>query len=186
MFEGSRAGRSGTAPEADCPEPGPSALVASPATMPPAIRKIAKKYLRDPQEIAVKGKTTTGTNTRQRYLQVMGSHKMEAMTRILEVGDYDGVIVFVRTKAATEEVADRLKARGYAAAAINGDIPQNMRERTVEALREGKIDVLERKNAGEALADAGHFDGRCGQLRCSRGVRLHRESSERDRGKWPG
>ncbi len=112
------------------------------ATMPPAIRKIAKQYLRDPQEIAVKGKTTTGTNTRQRYLQVMGSHKMEAMTRILEVGDYDGVIVFVRTKAATEEVADRLKARGYAAAAINGDIPQNMRERTVEALREGKIDVL--------------------------------------------
>jgi ATP-dependent RNA helicase DeaD len=112
------------------------------ATMPPVIRKIAKQYLRDPQEIAVKGKTTTGTNTRQRYLQVMGSHKMEAMTRILEVGDYDGVIVFVRTKAATEEVADRLKARGYAAAAINGDIPQNMRERTVEALREGKIDVL--------------------------------------------
>ncbi|ALU40728.1 cold-shock protein [Kocuria flava] len=112
------------------------------ATMPPAIRKIAKQYLRDPQEIAVKGRTTTGTNTRQRYLQVMGSHKMEAMTRILEVGDYDGVIVFVRTKAATEEVADRLKARGYAAAAINGDIPQNMRERTVEALREGKVDIL--------------------------------------------
>jgi ATP-dependent RNA helicase DeaD len=112
------------------------------ATMPPAIRKIAKKYLRSPQEITVKAKTTTGTNTRQRYLQVMGSHKMEAMTRILEVGDYDGVIVFVRTKAATEEVADRLKARGYAAAAINGDIPQNMRERTVEALREGKIDIL--------------------------------------------
>ncbi|WP_309126526.1 DEAD/DEAH box helicase [Kocuria sp.] len=112
------------------------------ATMPPAIRKIAKQYLRDPQEIAVKGKTTTGTNTRQRYLQVMGSHKMEAMTRILEVGDYDGVIVFVRTKAATEEVADRLKSRGYTAAAINGDIPQNMRERTVEALRDGKIDIL--------------------------------------------
>lgn len=112
------------------------------ATMPKAIRRIAQQYLRDPQEITVKAKTTTGTNTRQRYMQVMGPHKLDAMTRVLEVEDYDGVIVFVRTKAATEEIADKLKARGYTAAAINGDIPQNLRERTVDSLREGKIDIL--------------------------------------------
>ncbi|CAL8899271.1 ATP-dependent RNA helicase DeaD [Kocuria varians] len=112
------------------------------ATMPKAIRRIAQQYLRDPQEITVKAKTTTGTNTRQRYMQVMGPHKLDAMTRVLEVEDYDGVIVFVRTKAATEEIADKLKARGYTAAAINGDIPQNLRERTVDSLRDGKIDIL--------------------------------------------
>ncbi|MGX0670981.1 ATP-dependent RNA helicase DeaD [Kocuria marina] len=112
------------------------------ATMPKAIRRIAQQYLHDPQEITVKAKTTTGSNTRQRYMQVMGPHKLDAMTRVLEVEDYDGVIVFVRTKAATEEIADKLKARGYTAAAINGDIPQNLRERTVDSLRDGKIDIL--------------------------------------------
>lgn len=112
------------------------------ATMPKAIRRIAQQYLRDPKEITVKAKTTTGTNTRQRFMQVMGPHKLDAMTRVLEVEDYDGVIVFVRTKAATEEIADKLKARGYTAAAINGDIPQNLRERTVDSLRDGKVDIL--------------------------------------------
>ncbi|WP_051476631.1 DEAD/DEAH box helicase [Arthrobacter sp. Br18] len=112
------------------------------ATMPAAIRRIAKKYLNDPAEISVKGKTTTGTNTRQRYLQVMGPHKLDAMTRILEVEDFDGIIAFVRTKMATEDLADKLRSRGFSAAAINGDIPQQQRERTVEALRDGKIDIL--------------------------------------------
>ncbi|MDY3048411.1 MAG: helicase-related protein, partial [Rothia sp. (in: high G+C Gram-positive bacteria)] len=100
------------------------------------------KYLNDPVEVRVKSKTTTSANIRQRYMQVMHSHKLEAMTRVLEVEDYDGVIAFVRTKKETEEVADKLKARGYQAAAINGDIPQNQRERTVEALRDGRIDIL--------------------------------------------
>ena len=112
------------------------------ATMPGAIRKIAKKYLNDPAEITVKSKTTTGVNTRQRYVQVMGPHKLDAMSRILETEDFDGVIAFVRTKMATEDLADKLKSRGYKAAAINGDIPQQQRERTVEALRDGKIDIL--------------------------------------------
>ncbi|NYE95359.1 ATP-dependent RNA helicase DeaD [Psychromicrobium silvestre] len=112
------------------------------ATMPGQIRRIAKKYLKDPAEISVKARTTTGENTRQRYLQVMGPHKLDAMTRILEVEEYDGVIAFVRTKMATEELADKLKSRGYRAAAINGDIPQQQRERTVEALRSGNIDIL--------------------------------------------
>ncbi|EMY33653.1 DNA/RNA helicase [Arthrobacter crystallopoietes BAB-32] len=112
------------------------------ATMPTAIRRIAKKYLKDPAEISVKSKTSTGTNIRQRYVQVMGAHKLDAMTRILETEEFDGVIAFVRTKMATEDLADKLKARGFTAAAINGDIPQQQRERTVEALREGKIDIL--------------------------------------------
>ncbi|GLB67549.1 DEAD/DEAH box helicase [Arthrobacter mangrovi] len=112
------------------------------ATMPSAIRRIAKKYLKDPAEISVKSKTSTGSNIRQRYVQVMGAHKLDAMTRILETEEFDGVIAFVRTKMATEDLADKLKARGFTAAAINGDIPQQQRERTVEALREGKVDIL--------------------------------------------
>ena len=112
------------------------------ATMPSSIRRIAKQYLRDPQEISVKSSTSTGTNIRQRYVQVMGPHKLDALTRILEAEPFDGVIAFVRTKMATEDLADKLKARGFQAAAINGDIPQQQRERTVENLRSGKIDIL--------------------------------------------
>jgi ATP-dependent RNA helicase DeaD len=112
------------------------------ATMPSQIRRMSKQYLNNPAEISVKSKTTTGANTRQRYLQVMGPHKLDAMTRILEVEEFDGVIAFVRTKMATEDLADKLKARGFQAAAINGDIPQQQRERTVDALKEGRIDIL--------------------------------------------
>ena len=112
------------------------------ATMPNSIRKIAQQYLNDPTEIRVKAKTTTSANISQRYMQVMHSHKLDAMTRVLEVENYDGIIVFVRTKKETEEVADKLKARGFQAAAINGDIPQQLRERTVDALRDGRIDIL--------------------------------------------
>ena len=112
------------------------------ATMPRTIRRIASEYLRNPQEVAVKSKQTTGANITQRYLQVMGAHKLDAMTRILESEEFDGVIAFVRTKMATEDLTDKLKARGFTAAAINGDIPQQQRERTVENLRAGKIDIL--------------------------------------------
>jgi ATP-dependent RNA helicase DeaD len=112
------------------------------ATMPRTIRRIASEYLRNPQEVAVKSKQSTGTNITQRYLQVMGAHKLDAMTRILESETFEGVIAFVRTKMATEDLADKLKARGFTAAAINGDIPQQQRERTIENLRSGKIDIL--------------------------------------------
>lgn len=112
------------------------------ATMPRTIRRIASEYLRNPEEVSVKSKQSTGTNITQRYLQVMGAHKLDAMTRILESEEFDGVITFVRTKMATEDLADKLKARGFTAAAINGDIPQQQRERTVENLRSGKIDIL--------------------------------------------
>jgi ATP-dependent RNA helicase DeaD len=112
------------------------------ATMPGQIRRMSKQYLNNPAEISVKSKTSTGTNIRQRYLQVMGPHKLDALTRILEVEEFDGVIAFVRTKMATEDLADKLKSRGFQAAAINGDIPQQQRERTVDALKEGRIDIL--------------------------------------------
>ena len=112
------------------------------ATMPSQIRRLSKQYLNNPAEVQVKSKTTTGANTRQRYLQVMGPHKLDALTRILEVEEFEGVIAFVRTKMATEDLADKLSSRGFQAAAINGDIPQQQRERTVEALRDGKIDIL--------------------------------------------
>jgi ATP-dependent RNA helicase DeaD len=115
------------------------------ATMPPAIRKITTKYLHDPVEVTVKGKTATAENISQRYIQVAGPRKMDALTRVLEVEPFEAMIVFVRTKQATEEVAERLRSRGFSAAAINGDIPQAQRERTIAALREGGaggIDIL--------------------------------------------
>ncbi|WP_123028536.1 DEAD/DEAH box helicase [Mycolicibacterium stellerae] len=112
------------------------------ATMPPAIRKITSKYLHDPVEVTVKSKTQTAENITQRYIEVHGPRKMDALTRLLEVEQGDAMIVFVRTKQATEEVAEKLKARGFAAAAINGDIPQAVRERTIAALKDGTIDIL--------------------------------------------
>ena len=115
------------------------------ATMPPAIRKLTKKYLHDPVEITAKAKTATAENISQRYIQVFGPRKMEALTRLLEVEPFEAMIVFVRTKQATEEVAERLRARGFSAAAINGDIPQAQRERTITALKNGGakgIDIL--------------------------------------------
>jgi ATP-dependent RNA helicase DeaD len=112
------------------------------ATMPPAIRKITAKYLHDPFEVTSKAKTATAENISQRYIQVASARKMDALTRILEVEPFEAMIVFVRTKQATEEVAERLRARGFSAAAINGDIPQAQRERTIAALRDGGIDIL--------------------------------------------
>ncbi|WP_193048234.1 DEAD/DEAH box helicase [Mycolicibacterium baixiangningiae] len=112
------------------------------ATMPPGIKKITAKYLHDPVEVTVKSKTQTAENITQRYIQVSYPRKMDALTRLLEVEQGDGMIVFVRTKQATEEVAEKLRARGFAAAAINGDIPQAVRERTIAQLKDGSIDIL--------------------------------------------
>jgi ATP-dependent RNA helicase DeaD len=125
---------------ADTPEYKQVALFS--ATMPPAIRKITSKYLHDPVEVTVKSKTQTAENITQRYIQVAGPRKMDALTRLLEVEPFDAMIVFVRTKQATEEVAEKLRARGFAAAAINGDIPQAVRERTIASLKDGSIDIL--------------------------------------------
>jgi len=112
------------------------------ATMPPQIRRISKKYLTDPEEITVKNKTTTSANTTQRYLLVSYPQKVDALTRILEVENFEGMIVFTRTKNETETLAEKLRARGYSAMAINGDVPQATRERTVEQLKSGKLDIL--------------------------------------------
>ncbi|MGK3947777.1 DEAD/DEAH box helicase [Microbacterium sp. K2] len=112
------------------------------ATMPPQIRRLAQKYLRDPEEISIKSKTATGTNITQRYLVVSYAQKVDALTRILEVENFDGMIVFVRTKNETETLAEKLRARGYSAAAINGDVAQVQRERSVNQLKDGKLDIL--------------------------------------------
>jgi len=112
------------------------------ATMPQQIRRIATKYLSEPAQITIKVKTTTAETIRQRYWPVSGVHKLDALTRILEAEAFDGMIVFVRTKTATAELSEKLEARGYASAALNGDIPQNQRERTIEQLKQGKLDIL--------------------------------------------
>lgn len=112
------------------------------ATMPASIRRLAQQYLRDPEEITVKSKTATNTNITQRYLVVSYAQKVDALTRILEIENFDGMIIFVRTKNETETLAEKLRARGYSAAAINGDVPQVQRERSVNQLKDGKLDIL--------------------------------------------
>ena len=112
------------------------------ATMPSAIRRLAQRYLHDAQEITVKAKTATAQNITQRYLQVSHQRKLDALTRILEVETFDAMIVFVRTKSATEELAEKLRSRGFSAVAINGDMVQAQRERTINQLKAGGIDIL--------------------------------------------
>ncbi|HEY9050292.1 MAG TPA: DEAD/DEAH box helicase, partial [Gammaproteobacteria bacterium] len=112
------------------------------ATMPDAVRRIANQHLNEPEHVTIKLKTTTADTIRQRYWPVSGLHKLDALTRILEAEEFDAMIIFVRTKIATTELAEKLEARGYAAAALNGDIQQNQRERTIEHLKNGKLDIL--------------------------------------------
>ena len=112
------------------------------ATMPNGIRRLSKQYLNNPQEISVKSETRTATNITQRFLSVAHRNKMDALTRILEVTEFEAMIMFVRTKHETEEVAEKLRARGFSAAAINGDIAQAQRERTVDQLKDGRLDIL--------------------------------------------
>ncbi|HHJ15913.1 MAG TPA: DEAD/DEAH box helicase [Gammaproteobacteria bacterium] len=112
------------------------------ATMPSVIRKVAQKHLNNPALIKIDQKTATAETIRQRYWQVSGLHKLDALTRILEAEDFDAMLVFVRTKTATVELAEKLEARGHACEALNGDIQQKMRERIVERLKNGKIDIL--------------------------------------------
>jgi ATP-dependent RNA helicase DeaD len=112
------------------------------ATMPAQIRRISKRYLTDAAEITVTNRTVTAANTRQRFLQVAPQQKLDALTRMLEVESFEAMIVFVRTKQATEELAERLRSRGFSAAAINGDLAQAQRERTIGQLRSGALDIL--------------------------------------------
>ncbi len=112
------------------------------ATMPSPIRKIAHDYLQNPVEVTIKVTTASAENIRQRFCLVSGAHKMDALTRILEAETFDGMIIFVRTKTATVELAEKLEARGFSAAAINGDMSQALRERAINNLKNGKLDIL--------------------------------------------
>jgi len=112
------------------------------ATMPKEVEQIARRYLNDPAEISIKARTATAETIRQRFWHVSGVHKLAALTRILEVEAFDAILMFVRTKTATTELAEKLEARGYAAAAMNGDMAQNHREQTVERLKKGSLDIL--------------------------------------------
>jgi ATP-dependent RNA helicase DeaD len=112
------------------------------ATMPKPIHRVAQRYLNDPTEIKIQAKTSTVDTINQRYWQVTGTHKLDALTRILEVENFDGMIIFVRTKNATVELAEKLEARGYSSAAINGDMNQALREKTIERMKKGSLDIL--------------------------------------------
>ena len=112
------------------------------ATMPREVKKVADQHLQNPVHIHIAGKTATAENISQRYWIVRGTNKLDAITRILESEDSEGVIVFVRTKNATVELSDRLAARGFRSEALNGDIPQANREKVIDRLRAGKLDLL--------------------------------------------
>jgi ATP-dependent RNA helicase DeaD len=112
------------------------------ATMPAQIKRIAQTYLKDPVEVAIKAQTTTAANIRQRYWMVSGINKLDALTRILEAEPFDGMLIFARTKLGTQELAEKLAARGLAAAAIHGDVEQKQREKMVQSLKDGRIDIL--------------------------------------------
>ena len=112
------------------------------ATMPDVIRRVAEKFLNVPKIVKIKTKTATAQTISQRYWLVSGVNKLDALTRILEVETFDALLIFVRTKTATVDLAEKLSARGFSSEAINGDIAQNQRERTIQQLKKGKIDIL--------------------------------------------
>jgi len=112
------------------------------ATMPAPIRRVAEKYLRDPVEVKIKSATSTNADIEQFYWLVQGTNKLDALTRMLEVEEFDGMIIFVRTKNSTQELAEKLNARGFSAAALNGDMNQQLRTRTVEQLKNGQLDIV--------------------------------------------
>ena len=112
------------------------------ATMPKEVLNVARKHLRNPLEIRIKSKTSTVDKISQHFWQVKGLHKLDALTRILEAEEIDGMLIFVRTKVATVELAEKLEARGFSSAALNGDMTQMLREKTVERLKDGTLDIV--------------------------------------------
>ncbi|MBV1932769.1 MAG: DEAD/DEAH box helicase [Porticoccaceae bacterium] len=112
------------------------------ATMPPAIRRVAAKYIGNAEEVSIVSKTRTVEKIDQQYLIVHHSHKLDTLTRILEVEQFDGMLVFVRTKSSTVELAEKLEARGFSAYALNGDLSQTLREKTVNRFKRGDIDIV--------------------------------------------
>ena len=112
------------------------------ATMPPAIKRVADKYLGDAEVVSIESKTKTVERIAQSHLMVKGHQKMDALTRILDVEQFDGMIIFVRTKSSTLEIAEKLEARGFSSAALNGDLTQTVRERTINRLKKGQLDIV--------------------------------------------
>lgn len=112
------------------------------ATMPEQVRQIVERYLGEYEEVRIEGKTATVENINQRYIMVRPQHKLEALTRVLESEDADGILIFVRTKQETAEVAEKLEARGFNAAPLSGDLAQTLRERTINRLKIGKLDIV--------------------------------------------
>ncbi|MFM8332975.1 MAG: DEAD/DEAH box helicase [Candidatus Methylumidiphilus sp.] len=112
------------------------------ATLPDVIRKVAQRHLRDPKEARIEAKTATVEAINQLYWPVTGTNKLDALTRILEVEDFDAMLIFVRTKIATEELAEKLEARGYSASALNGDMSQILREKTIDRLKKKTLDIV--------------------------------------------
>jgi ATP-dependent RNA helicase DeaD len=112
------------------------------ATMPPAIKRIAERFMRDPEHVRFQRRVSAADTIRQRFQVVPRQNKLEALTRFLEVEVFDAMIIFVRTKIETTELSGKLEARGYASAPLNGDMAQNHREQTVERLRTEKLDIV--------------------------------------------
>jgi ATP-dependent RNA helicase DeaD len=112
------------------------------ATLPEPIRRVAQRFLKNPEHIKIKSKSQTVDSTEQKYWTVHHGQKMDALTHLLEIEETDAVIVFVRTRGATVELAEKISARGYCCAAINGDMSQSQRERTINQLKKGQIDIL--------------------------------------------
>ena len=112
------------------------------ATMPAPIRRVANQHLRNPVEVRIESRTTTVESITQRYWLVSGVHKLDALTRILESEEMGATLIFVRTKTATTELAEKLEARGYASAALNGDMNQAQREQTIDRLKRGALDIV--------------------------------------------
>ncbi|AYC45725.1 TPA: ATP-dependent RNA helicase DeaD [Escherichia coli] len=112
------------------------------ATMPEAIRRITRRFMKEPQEVRIQSSVTTRPDISQSYWTVWGMRKNEALVRFLEAEDFDAAIIFVRTKNATLEVAEALERNGYNSAALNGDMNQALREQTLERLKDGRLDIL--------------------------------------------
>ncbi|EKD77505.1 MAG: hypothetical protein ACD_42C00315G0003 [uncultured bacterium] len=113
------------------------------ATLSASIQKIAQRYLKDAHKIHIKSHTNTVEATEQCYVTVMNRHqKLEVLTRFLETEENQAVIIFTRTKTESMELAEKLQARGYNAAALNGDMSQAAREKTINRLKKGELDIL--------------------------------------------
>jgi ATP-dependent RNA helicase DeaD len=112
------------------------------ATMPAPIAKIARKYLKSPQEVKIASKTSTVERIDQQFLMLKNNQKLDALTRILEAEEYEGCIIFVRTRSLTTELSEKLEARGHAVSPINGDMNQSAREQTIRRLKSGQLDIV--------------------------------------------